>query len=115
MFENRQYAQQRGIFSLGKTILLFATCGMEPTEEYRKALERGIEAFLPDECDYRGMFLCQGAIPEEGVTMLRDHMKKTGETEKLQQLDELFTRSQAHPDLQDLDAAARFVKEVLQL
>lgn len=99
----------------GKTILLFATCGMEPTEEYRKVLERSIEAFLPDECDYRGMFLCQGAIPEEGVTMLRSHMEKAGEKEKLKQLDELFTRSQAHPDFQDLEAAAQFVKAVLQL
>lgn len=99
----------------GKTILLFATCGLEPTEAYRKLLERNIEPFLPEQCDYRGMFLCQGAISEDGVTMLQQHIEKSGNTEQLHQLDALVCHAQTHPDLDDLDAAGKFVKTALGL
>lgn len=98
-----------------KRILLFATCGMEPTEEYRKLLERNIQPFLPDNCDYRGMFLCQGTIPEEGITMLRSHMKRTKGEDTLHQLDELIACAQTHPDRSDLDAVRQFVKTALKL
>ena len=36
----------------GKKIFLFVTCGIEPSEEYKRLIERKIEPFLPDECDY---------------------------------------------------------------
>lgn len=98
-----------------KTILLFATCGLEPTEAYRKLLERNVEPFLPDQCDYRGMFLCQGAISEDGVTMLQQHIEKAGNADQLRQLDQLVCRAQAHPDFDDLDAARQFVKTALGL
>lgn len=99
----------------GKTILLFATCGLEPTDAYRKLLERNIGPFLPDQCDYRGMFLCQGAISEDGVTMLQKHIEKSGNADQLQQLDGLVCRAQTHPDFDDLDAAGKFVKTALGL
>lgn len=99
----------------GKTILLFATCGLEPTEAYRKLLERNIEPFLPDRCDYRGMFLCQGAIADDGITTLQKHIEKSGNPDQLQQLDELVCRAQTHPDPDDLDAAGKFVKTTLGL
>ena len=55
----------------GKTILFFVTGGMEPLNEYRDAVERKIEPFLPDDCDYRGLFLCQGQFPD---TVLEVHV-----------------------------------------
>ena len=99
----------------GKTILLFATCGLEPTEAYRKLLERNIEPFLPERCNYRGMFLCQGAISHDGVIMLKKHIEKAGNTDQLRQLDGLVTRAQVHPDFDDLDAAVKFLKMALGL
>lgn len=99
----------------GKTVLLFATCGLEPTEAYKKLLERNMKPFLPDQCDYRGMFLCQGAIAEDGITTLQKHIEKLGNTEQLQQLDELVVRAQTHPDFDDLDAAGQFVKTAFGL
>lgn len=102
-------------FLNGKTILLFATCGLEPTDAYRKLLERNIKPFLPDQCDYRGMFVCQGAISEDGATALRRYIEKTGKEDQLQQLDHLVIRAQTHPDFDDLDAAAQFAKSALRL
>ena len=99
----------------GKTILLFATCGLEPTDAYRKLLERNIEPFLPDKCDYRGMFVCQGAISEDGAAALRKYIEKTGKDDHLQQLDHLVIRAQTHPDCDDLDAATQFAKSALRL
>ena len=99
----------------GKTILMFATCGMEPTDAYRNLLERGIEPFLPDRCDYRGMFLCQGAIPEDGAALLRKRAGTAGDQHTLQQLDALFASAQTHPDSADLVNAGKFVKAALGL
>lgn len=99
----------------GKTILLFATCGLEPSEAYRKLLERNIEPFLPEQCDYRGMFLCQGAISDDGIAALQKLIEKSGNPDQLQRLDELVCRAQTHPDFDDLDAAGKFVKTTLGL
>lgn len=97
----------------GRTILLFATCGLEPTEGYQKILERNIEPFLPDECDYRGMFLCRGAIPEDGIAALRQRLQKERDEENLRRLDGFVANAWSHPDPHDLDNAKQFVREVL--
>lgn len=99
----------------GRTILLFATCGLEPTEAYRKLLERNIEPFLPDHCDYRGMFLCRGAIPEEGGAALRQRLQEEGDEENLRRLDGFVASARPHPDPADLDAVRRFVREALRI
>lgn len=97
----------------GKTILFFATCGSEPTEERRKALERNIESFLPDHCDYRGLFLCQGAIPAEGAEAMRRAAEKAGRGDVIEHLKDFCDASQSHPDESDLQNACRFVQTTL--
>ena len=39
---------------------LFATCGYLPIEKYKANLEKYLDAWLPEEAEYLGMFLCQG-------------------------------------------------------
>lgn len=55
----------------GKKIFLFVTCGIEPSEEYKRLIERKIEPFLPDECDYCGILLCRGQIAEEVLSKIQ--------------------------------------------
>ena len=46
----------------GKTILCCVTCGMA-LHESKDSIEHNLLPFIPDECDYRGMFFCPGQIP----------------------------------------------------
>ena len=64
-----------------KTIILFATCGMNPSESYHQVLERNLEPFLPENCDYRGFYLCQGAISEEGYRSIRRRFEQSSDAE----------------------------------
>lgn len=98
----------------GKTILLFATCGMNPTESYHDVLERSIEPFLPDACDYRGLFLCQGAISEDGFVALKRRFENNDDEETLQRFEEFRIGTYDHPTEEDLENARAFVVQALE-
>ncbi len=51
----------------GKEVILFVTSGMEPTEQYRLAVERKVKPFIPDDCKYHGLVLCAGRFPDEVI------------------------------------------------
>ena len=99
----------------GKTILLFATCGMNPTESYHDVLERGIEPFFPETCDYRGLFLCQGAISEDGFSALKRRFERNDDEETLQRFEEFRLGTYDHPTEIDLENAQEFVTQALDL
>lgn len=82
---------------------LFATCGYVPTDNYKEKLEKNIEVWIPDETEYMGMFLCQGAVEREQKNIMINKMP-SGE-ERLRQM---FEVGDSHPDGDDLDNAARF-------
>lgn len=98
-----------------KTVLLFATCGMNPTETYHDILERGIEPFLPENCDYRGLFLCQGSISDDGYAALKRRFEKMADEETLQRFDEFRLGTKGHPDDDDLENAMTFVEQALDV
>lgn len=56
----------------GKVLLMFATCGMEPTEYYKETVERKVTPFLPENCDYRGVFLCPGQFQEDVISKVEE-------------------------------------------
>ena len=93
----------------GKVVLLFATCGMNPTKAYRDVLERTVTSFLPDSCDYRGFFLCQGAISEHGFAALKRRFESNQDAETQRRFDEFRIDAHYHPDEKDLVAAREFV------
>ena len=95
-----------------KTVVLFATCGMEPTQAYHDVLERVVEAFLPDVCDYRGLFLCRGAVTEEGIAALKGRLN--GDAEKIERLEAFCATSQEHPNDEDLEHVRRFLEHILE-
>lgn len=98
-----------------KTILLFATCGMPPTERYHDILERSIEPFLPDSCDYRGLFLCQGSIGKDGFTALNYRFENNIDEETLLHFEEFCLGTYEHPTECDLENAQEFVWQALDL
>jgi flavodoxin len=91
------------------SIVLFATCGMQPTEKYRKKLEDSITLWLSDDVEYLGMFLCQGRTTEEQKAAFGDALP-----EYRGKLIEMLKSGDYHPDENDHEEAVRYVQEFLQ-
>ncbi len=56
-----------------KEILLFATCPVHTDETHRMQIERSMIPFLPKNCKYHGLFLCQGEVY---LTVLEDLLRQ---------------------------------------
>ena len=65
----------------GKTILCFVACGMALFEE-KEDVEHNLLPFLPDECDYRGLFFCPGQIPSSVMDTIQEALDKTRKTSR---------------------------------
>lgn len=96
----------------GKKVLLFGTCGMGSDPEYYAGIEHRVKSLVPENCDYLGMFLCQGKMPRavrgKYETMLEN--RKTKELAK--KMISNFDQALLHPDAEDYRRAADFVRSV---
>jgi flavodoxin len=97
----------------GKTVVLFVTGGMAPTQEHKEALERKVIPFLPDNCDYRGMFLCGGAFPTQLVEQAQSVLQQQPDNPQAKALLAHHQKTVGHPDNQDLDNLRSFLWERL--
>jgi flavodoxin len=97
----------------GKTILLFVTCGMEPTEEYKAAIQHKLQPFLPDDCDYRGLFLCAGQFPDQALQSIRSALEAQPENEQAKSLLEHDKKTRGHPNAQDYAQLRDFLRQAL--
>jgi flavodoxin len=90
-------------------LVLFATCGLTPTDGYRKKLEDAVSLWLPEGADYMGMFLCQGRTTEEQ----KDVFYRTN-SEYQEKLENMFWEGDSHPNTEDMKDMARYMKRILQ-
>lgn len=97
----------------GKRALLFVTCGMEPTDDYKAQIEQKVLPFVPDDCDYRGLYLCAGQFPEEVERSLRETFQQNPDNAQTKRLLENCRKACGHPNGADLDALRFFVREAL--
>lgn len=100
-------------YAEGKTAVLFVTCGMEPTDSYKSSIERKVLPFIPDDCDYKGMFLCSGQFPEAAANSIKETLRLHPKNEQAKALLETYQKSYGHPNSQDLEALRYFVWHVL--
>jgi flavodoxin len=89
-------------------LMLFATCGLTPTEAYKQKLEETLCIWLPEEIEYLGMFLCQGRM----VETQREYFYHSN-IEYQEKLEDMFYEGENHPDKEDLEAVVRYVKNIL--
>lgn len=89
---------------------LFATCGLSATEAYQEKLKNLMKIWLPEECEFLGMFLCQGESMDAWKKQMFE--KHPGQKETL---NEMFERGKNHPDSKDLREAVCFTKEIQEL
>lgn len=99
----------------GKTVLLFATCPFQADQVTRDQLERVILPFLPNDCDYRGLFLCSGQGTNAFLSNIRTLAQKRPEDEKVSSLLKSCQDSVGHPDEDDIMRACLFVSKELEL
>lgn len=92
-----------------KTIMFFVTAGMEPELSYRDSVENKITPFLPDDCNYLGMFMCQGKFPDEVLRAARLKLEEEPDNKYAKRIildDEL---SNVHPNEKDFENAYNFI------
>jgi hypothetical protein len=94
----------------GKKILFFVTCGMEPTEEYRDAIQKRLLPFLPDDCDDCGLFLCQGEFPEEVILAAENKLSVEPENRYAKKILKDARTASGHPNGDDVEKARRFIQ-----
>lgn len=94
----------------GKTILFCVTAGFELDEKYIENIESIIIPFLPDVCNYEGLFVCQGQFPDEVIEMAKEKFEKEPENTYAKKVIKDSKISLNHPDENDIKNAVEFVK-----
>jgi flavodoxin len=87
-------------------LMLFATCGLTPTEKYQKKLETALNVWISDDVDYMGMFLCQGKttdIQKEKIYDINPVYRDKLET--------MFHEGDNHPNQEDFEKLTEYIKE----
>lgn len=97
----------------GKTLLFFITCGMDPVDEYREMIEKKLLPFLPDDCDYKGVFICPGKFSEDVLRSARMLLEDEPDNPYAQKILEDSELSREHPNQSDVEHAYRFIREHL--
>lgn len=97
----------------GKRIFLFVTCGMEPTGSYKSSVERKILPFLPDDCNYEGLFLCPGQFPEGVVRNVQEILKRQPDNAQAITIAKNYQQACGHPNSEDFEALREFIWEKL--
>jgi flavodoxin len=89
-------------------LVLFATCGLTPTDAYRQKLEKALSLWLPDEVDYLGMFLCQGKTKEA-----QKEYWYNNNSEYREKIEIMLQEGDSHPNTDDIENVIHYVKKIL--
>lgn len=93
----------------GKEIFLFATCGMAPSENCRASIERRVLPFLPDDCMYKGLFLCAGQFSDEIIRHVEEMLQEHPESVHATTILENQKLTDGHPNEEDFQQLREFI------
>jgi len=99
----------------GKTILFFVTASIKPTEEHVKEIERKLSPFMPNVCDYKGLYLCPGQVSDATLEKLREILAQNPENEQAKEAYNICQKTLGRPNQEDIDHACDFVLEKLNI
>jgi len=99
----------------GKTLFLFVTSPLYVSEHWKKRNENILCAFIPDHCDFRGIYMCQGAASEEFLEELREIATWHAEESWVRDWLEQCHHAEGHPDQDDILQGCRVMMEALEL
>ena len=96
----------------GKNIALFATCGMGNSPDYYQAIEKNVSAWIEDDNQYLGAFICQGKMPRK-VRQKYEAMRTEENAAQMDMFIRNFDEALTHPDSLDEEHAKVFVNKLL--
>lgn len=99
----------------GKIIFLFATVPFQPNEAVTNKLHSSVIPFLPDECDYRGLYLCAAQPPESLVRDLRSVIAHQSDHSRAKYWLDRCEKAKGHPDAEDIRKGCEAVRRALEL
>lgn len=97
----------------GKTVSFFVTSGMEPTESYKDSIERKMLPFVPDDCEYKGLFLCASQFSDAVANKVQETLRLDPENAQAKVLLENYKKTYGHPNGKDVEALQDFIWDVL--
>ena len=87
---------------------------MGNTTAYFHAVAGNVAAFIPEDCEYLGSFLCQGRMPAQILSKYKILKKQNpAEGTFIDQMIATFSEASTHPDENDLIDAQNFVGTIL--
>ena len=98
-----------------KEILLFAACPVHADEKLRMQTERSMIPFLPKNCKYHGLFLCQGEVYLTVLEALLRQAEETPAGTDAKLLLREYRKSKGHSNREDIRKGRRFIADELQL
>ena len=97
----------------GKTVYLFGTAGFGQSQQYFDQILTRVRENLPAGAVYGGGYRCQGRMPQAVRSRYEAMQAKEPENARYKMLIENFDAALAHPDANDLEAAAAWAKSCL--
>ena len=97
----------------GKTVYLFGTAGFGQSQQYFDQILARVRENLPAGAVYGGGYMCQGRMPQAVRSRYEAMQAKEPENTRYKMLIENFDEALAHPDTNDLEAAAAWAKGCL--
>ena len=94
----------------GKTVYLFGTAGFGQSQQYFDQILARVRENLPAGAVYGGGYMCQGRMPQAVRSRYEAMQAKEPENTRYKMLIENFDEALAHPDTNDLEAAAAWAK-----
>lgn len=96
-----------------KKIALFGTCGFGGNEKYFQRIEENVKAFIGEDNEFLGAFMCQGKTPIQ-VRERYEAMKNKENGEQVDAMLRNFDEAMLHPDSEDMRKAASFVRSIFE-
>lgn len=92
-------------------LMFFITSGMEPVAEYKNMFERRLQPFISEDCDYRGIFMCQGKFPDEVINFAQLKLSEDPQNPTAIKILQDSELSAEHPNEIDFENAYHFIKD----
>ena len=97
----------------GKTIICAVPCNFVPQENHSDSADSKISPFLPDNCDYKGTYLCMGQLPYDMYEKAQKIISDAPDHEhadKAQHIFDFYEASKGHPNDDDFADAIEFIR-----
>ena len=99
----------------GHKIVLFVTSPFKADANAERVIENRIAPFIPEDCQYEGLFLCVGQASDGFLNAMRKEAETNPEDAQAQSRLARCEESIGHPDETDLMNACSFVADALHL